>query len=56
MNKFDAVVVIDGPYKGWVGYLQDREDEYAEVKLFDNDGNVTDIELPLEYIKIVEPV
>jgi hypothetical protein len=53
---YDAVVVIDGSYKGWVGYILRKELEgYIKLRVFSSDGSSSDIELPVEYIINVEP-
>ncbi len=53
----DAIVVIDGSYKGWVGYAQGNEqDGIVPIKLFDFEGNVALQEYEYaEYLLNIEP-
>ena len=55
----DAVVVVDGEYRGWVGYAQGNEDKelgIVPVRLFDSDGVICSADvIVIDYVKNIEP-
>ena len=60
MSINDAIVVIDGAWRGWVGYFQGGAEEasrsnWCRVRLFASDGEPSEQDLPLDYIRNVEP-
>ena len=52
-----AVVIVDGPYRGWIGYAQAQEENgMLQVRLFDFEGiTCSATRFPIEYVKNVEP-
>lgn len=53
MKKNTSVVVIDGAYRGWVGYVRCQFGGWIGVRLFDSDGNPSNQALPAEYVREV---
>lgn len=56
-NLNDAIVVIEGPFNGWVGYFKGYlKDDYVRILYMSCDGEEIDtLDIPAEYIKNVEP-
>lgn len=54
----DAIVIIDGSYRGWIGYAQGNEENgYIKVKLFASNGEVALIdEFFIADVKNIEPM
>ena len=58
MKQFDAVVIIDGSYRGWVGYFlcyDLNHDGFGEVKIFPCSGGSHVINTQLDNVQCVEP-
>lgn len=48
-----SVVVTDGAYRGWVGYVRCQFGNWVGVRLFGSDGTPSNEALPLEYVQEV---
>ena len=54
-NKYDAVFIVDGQFKGWVGYAMGVDDDSrVPVKLFGCSGTPVYKHISKDYIKNLE--
>lgn len=60
MKRYDAVVIIDGVYCGWVGYFMGESQQagllFVRLFSFSSDGESYDVDIVKEYVLNVEPV
>ena len=54
MSKNTSVVVIDGAYRGWIGYVRCCFGGWVGVRLFASDGTPSNQALPLANVKAVD--
>lgn len=55
-QEHDSVMVCDGPYNTWIGYVQsvNAQENTIQLLLFDNDGNSIDHVCDVENVLNVE--